>query len=98
MAELHDILEDDRPERAILAALDCGEYDMDSAIAELRELTATAGAEVVAVLIQKREAPKKATYLGSGRVEELAELCTLQEADIVIFDCELSPTQQRNLE
>ena len=98
MAELYEILEDDRPERAVLAALDCGEYDMDSAIAELRELTATAGAEVVAVLIQKRETPKKATYLGSGRVEELAELCTLQEADIVIFDCELSPTQQRNLE
>ncbi|MBR5134502.1 MAG: GTPase HflX, partial [Clostridia bacterium] len=92
------MLEDDRPERAVLVALDTGEYDIESALAELRELTDTAGAEVVAVLVQRREAPTKATYLGSGRVEELAELCTVQEADIVIFDCELSPTQQRNLE
>ena len=95
---MHNVIEDDRPERAILAALDSGEYDMDSALAELRELADTAGAETVAVLVQRREAPTKATYLGSGRVLELAELCEAQEAELVIFDCELSPTQQRNLE
>lgn len=96
--ELYDILEDDRREQAVLVALDTGEYDIDSALAELRELTDTAGADVCAVLVQRREAPTKATYLGSGRVEELAALCEVQDADIVIFDCELSPTQQRNLE
>lgn len=95
---VYDIADDDRREQAILVALDTGEYDIDSALAELRELTDTAGADVCAVLVQRREAPTKATYLGSGRVEELAALCEAQEADIVIFDCELSPTQQRNLE
>ncbi len=98
MATLHTIVEEERPERAILVALDNGEYDMESALDELRELADTAGAEAIAVLVQKREAPTKATYLGSGRVLELAELCELQEAELVIFDCELSPTQQRNLE
>jgi len=98
LATLHTIVEEERPERAILAALDNGEYDMDSALDELRELADTAGAETVAVLVQKREAPTKATYLGSGRVLELAELCEMQEAELVIFDCELSPTQHRNLE
>ena len=98
MATLHTIIEEERPERAVLVALDSGEYDIESALAELRELADTAGAETVAVLVQKREAPTKATYLGSGRVLELAELCEWQDAELVIFDCELSPTQQRNLE
>ncbi len=95
---LYETAEEQRPEQAVLVALDTGEYDIESALAELRELTDTAGAAVCATLVQRREAPTKATYLGSGRVEELAELCHAQEADIVIFDCELSPTQQRNLE
>lgn len=95
---LYNIIEDERREQAVLVALDTGEYDIDSALAELKELTDTAGADVCAVLVQRREAPTKATYLGSGRVEELAALCEAQEADLVIFDCELSPTQQRNLE
>ncbi len=98
MTTLHTIVEEERPERAVLVALDSGEYDMDSALDELRELADTAGAETIAVLVQKREAPTKATYLGSGRVLELAELCEAQEAELVIFDCGLSPTQQRNLE
>ncbi len=96
--ELYNTLDEERPERAVLAALDTEEYDIESSLAELKELAATAGADVVAVLTQKREAPKKATYLGSGRVAELAELCAAQEAELVIFDCELSPTQLRNLE
>ncbi|MBQ9415196.1 MAG: GTPase HflX [Clostridia bacterium] len=98
MTEPYLTAEEDRRERAILAALDTGEYDVDSSLDELRELADTAGADVVAVLMQKREAPKKATWLGQGRVEELAALCETQGADLVIFDCELSPTQQRNLE
>ena len=96
--ELYNNLDEEQAERAVLVALDTEEYDIESSLAELRELAATAGAEVIAVLTQKREAPKKATYLGSGRVLELAELCAAHEADLVIFDCELSPTQLRNLE
>ncbi len=98
MAQMYTATQEECPEVCVLAALDNGEYDMDSSIAELRELADTAGAEVAAVLIQRREAPTKATYLGSGRVKELAVLCEAEQADLVIFDCELSPTQQRNLE
>lgn len=86
------------PETAILAAVDTGEYDMECALAELRELTATAGAQVVGELIQRREAPAKATFFGTGRLEELAEQARLLEADLVIVDAELTATQHRNLE
>ncbi len=87
-----------RRERAILAALDTGEYDSEVSLNELRELTDTAGADVVASLVQRREAPTRAWYLGSGRVRELSDLSEAQQADLVIFDGELTPTQQRNLE
>ena len=49
-------------------------------------------------MIQKREKPDGATCIGSGRLEELKEVCQSQEIDLIIFDCELSPTQIRNLE
>lgn len=88
----------DARETALLAALDTGEYDVDVSLAELTELARTAGADVLGTLVQKREAPDKATCLGSGRLLELAQLCENTGADLVIFDCELSATQQRNLE
>lgn len=87
-----------RPENAILAAVDTGEYDAEASIAELRELAATAGAEVVGVLIQRREAPVKATFFGSGRLAELAEEAKALSADLVIVDAELTATQHRNIE
>lgn len=87
-----------RLERAILVAVDDGSYDIDSSLAELQELARTAGAEVIGILTQKRESPDKATAIGSGRLEELGQLAASQEADLVIFDDELSPTQHRNLE
>lgn len=67
-------------------------------IEELSGLVETAGAEVVARLTQKREAPDKTTYIGQGKVEQLKELVEVTEADIVIFDNDLSPAQTRNLE
>lgn len=94
--ELHDLTP--RAETAILAAVDTGEYDVDSSLLELRELAATAGAEVVGELIQRREAPAKATYFGSGRLLELAQDAARLEADLVIVDDELTATQHRNLE
>lgn len=95
---MHIVKEEERLERAVLAAVDCGAYDIESSIAELRELADTAGAEIVAVATQKLDNPVSATYFGSGRVLEIAELCALQDAELLIVDCELSPTQQRNLE
>jgi GTPase len=65
---------------------------------ELALLVDTAGADAVARVEQRRQAPDPATYLGSGKVAELKELCEAVDADTVVFDDELSPAQQRNLE
>ena len=89
---------EEKPEQAFLVALDTGEYDVDASLAELEELAHTAGAQVLGALVQKRESPDKATCLGSGRLEELTQLCRNVEADLVIFDLELTATQHRNLE
>jgi GTP-binding protein HflX len=65
---------------------------------ELGGLVATAGARVVAELTQRRERPDQTTYLGKGKLAELADLCARHDADVVIFDNDLSPAQTRNLE
>ena len=65
---------------------------------ELGGLAETAGAQVVAELTQRRERPDQTTYLGSGKVAELAMLVEHHDADVVIFDNDLSPAQIRNLE
>ena len=67
-------------------------------MAELAELTRSAGAEAAFFLTQKRPAPDTATCLGSGMAEEAGELVRREELDLVIFDRELTPTQIRNLE
>ncbi len=89
---------EDKIERAILAAVDFERYDIDDSLDELEELARTAGAEVVARLTQKRPELDKATAIGEGKVEELREACETLQADLVIFDHELSPSQLRNLE
>ncbi|MCH5352374.1 MAG: GTPase HflX [Acutalibacter sp.] len=88
----------EKQERALLLSLDTGEYDAETSLAELGELTRTAGAEPAFTLLQKRPAPDAATCLGSGMAEEAAELVKREELDLVVFDRELSPTQIRNLE
>lgn len=85
-------------EQAVLVSVDTGEFDVDSSLRELEELTRTAGAQVVGTMTQKRESLNKATALGSGRLEELAALCEGADVDLVIFDMELTATQHRNLE
>lgn len=87
-----------RPERAFLVSVDTGEFDVEASMSELYELTESAGARPVGAMIQKREKPDGATCIGSGRLEELKGFCESQEVDLIIFDCELSPTQIRNLE
>ena len=70
----------------------------EEALAELRELTESAGATVLELMPQRRPRPDAATLIGPGKVEELAAAVAATGADLVIFDTELSPTQQRNLE
>src|SRR5262249_55622965 len=70
----------------------------EESLEELSELAAGAGAEVVSVAIQAREAPDAATLIGRGKVEELAAEVITGKVDVVIFDHDLTPTQQRNLE
>ena len=74
------------------------EEDTDRHLDELAQLVDTAGADAVGRVLQRRQSPDPATYLGSGKVEELRELCEAVDADTVVFDDELSPAQQRNLE
>jgi GTP-binding protein HflX len=72
--------------------------DPEHPLDELAGLAATAGARVVAELTQRRERPDQTTYLGKGKVQELRGLVAHHDADIAIFDNDLSPAQTRNLE
>jgi GTPase len=71
---------------------------VDESLEELSVLAESAGAEVVDRVIQSREAPQAATLIGSGKVQELATQVKAASVDVVIFDRDLTPTQQRNLE
>jgi GTP-binding protein HflX len=71
---------------------------IEESLEELAELAESAGAEPLERVAQTRAAPEAATLVGQGKVEELAALAQSADADVVIFDHELSPTQQRNLE
>ncbi len=72
--------------------------ETEAGLDELSLLIETAGADEVGRLIQKRRAPDPPTYLGKGKAEELRELALATDCDTVVFDNELSPAQQRNLE
>lgn len=87
-------------ERAILVGVDQGRgaWSIEESLDELRRLAETDGAEVVYVATQRLDHPVPKTYIGSGKVEEIATLVRNLDADVVIFDDELSPSQQSNLE
>ncbi len=88
-------------EIAVLVGVDTGRGDdraTPETMNELAELAHTAGAQVRGRVIQNRQAPDVATYIGEGKLKELAELCRMQEANLIIFDHELSGSQQRNIE
>ena len=87
-----------KPQRVLLVCVDTGEYDAQASLDELWELSESAGAEPVATLTQKKQRPETATYVGSGRLEEIKSFCENQDIDVMIFDCELTPTQIRNIE
>lgn len=95
---MHFYENNQNPERAVLLGVDTGEYDCAVSLAELEELSKTAGAETVCVVSQKLESPNPATFIGSGRLAEVKDFCANNEVDLLIADGELSPAQQRNLE
>lgn len=81
-----------------MAADPAAYYGPEESLEELTELAEGAGARVLDRLVQARPAPEAATLIGRGKVEELKTLAEASAADLVIFDRDLSPTQQRNLE
>lgn len=91
----------ERPrERAVLVGVDrpSQEWTLESSMAELERLAWTAGADTVAQTTQRLDSPNPRTFVGSGKAEEIASLCRSFAADVVIFDDELTPSQQSNLE
>jgi GTP-binding protein HflX len=74
------------------------ELNAEESLAEFRELVSSAGGEVAAELMQRRARPDPATLIGAGKVEEIAGVVASVEADLVLFDHDLTPTQLRNLE
>src|SRR2546430_16957675 len=72
--------------------------DTDAHLDELELLVDTAGADVAERVLQRRDSPDPATYVGKGKAEELRQVSLEVDADTVVFDDELSPAQSRNLE
>ena len=97
-SRLEKVYRKDEVQAALLVSVDTGEFNVETSLDELEELAATAGAEAQGRLVQKRDSPDRATCVGSGRLEEIAEICRNAEIPLIIFDRELSSTQIRNIE
>jgi len=88
-------------ERALLVGLQLNrmpEENIGESMQELEQLALTAGAEVVGEVVQVRKSPTAAFWIGKGKAEEIRDLCQGREIDVVIFNDDLTPLQQRNLE
>ena len=91
----------DRPatgESAILVQLDFNDGDYAERLDEFKLLSTSAGAAPKGIISGKRSRPDSATYAGKGKVTEIGEAARLHDADVILFNHELSPAQQRNLE
>ena len=85
-------------ERAVVVQLDFGGGEVAEQLEEVRLLTESAGATVCAVVHGRRQSPDAATYAGKGKVQEVAAEVAAHQADLVVFNHQLSPAQERNLE
>lgn len=83
---------------AVLVSLDFGGTDYEESLEELQRLTESAGVGILGIVRGKRSRPDAALFAGSGKADEIAEAVVANEANLVIFNHELSPAQQRNLE
>jgi GTPase len=86
------------PERGLVLAVLPKSADADEELGELRELARTAGVEPVAELVQQRSSPDPRTYVGKGKLEELKQAYEEANAEVLLVDGELEPSQQRSLE
>ena len=84
--------------QALLVSVDTGGFDAEASLDELFELVKSAGAEPVLAVTQKLQKPETATFVGSGKLEEIKQICAEREIDLIVVDSELSPTQIRNIE
>ena len=98
MADLIDHRTDDIPERAIIIASVSAPNPEDENLEEMRELLRTARVNTVGLMVQRRHRPDPATYLGSGKLEELKVYAKEHDAEVIVCDDELTPRQQRLLE
>ena len=85
-------------DRAVLVCLDFGEIDYQDGVDEFVQLVESAGANILTTVVGKRSRPDRAYYAGTGKVQEIAEVVRATEAQLVIFNHQLSPSQERNLE
>jgi GTP-binding protein HflX len=91
----------DEREKIVLVGVALGGHhldDIEASLDELSQLVDTAGADEVARVVQRRDRPDPATYIGRGKAEELREVSLAVDSDTVVFDDELTPAQQFNLE
>ena len=94
-------MEEIKISKAVLVAIatDTGDVErVERSLDELERLLETAGGESIARVIQVKDRPDIATYLGSGKIKEVKELCETNDIELAVFDCELSPSQIRNIE
>jgi GTP-binding protein HflX len=95
------LIERTRRERIVLVGVTLRGHtdeDTEQSLDELALLVDTAGADEVARMMQRRDTPDHTWYVGKGKAEELRDLCLAVDADTVVFDNELAPAQQYNLE
>ena len=88
----------EKADRALLVSVDTGRFDAQASLDELWELCESAGAEPVLTVLQKLDRAEGATFVGSGKLMEMKELCKSYEIDLIICDSELTPTQIKTLE
>lgn len=89
---------EERRQKAVIAGVDTGSYDLFASLDELAELADTAGADVIGRFTQNRDGIDNATYIGGGKLQEIKEFIEKSGADLLIFDDELTGSQFRNIE
>ena len=94
---MHEIQQEQTRTRAILVGINTGEYDAEISMQELEELADTAECDTLLKIIQSRPAPEAATCIGAGKLEEIKEQVKILDADLIIFDTELTGMQMRNI-
>jgi GTP-binding protein HflX len=93
-------ISDTAVDRAILVGIDLGrrQWGLEESLAELARLVDTAGAEIVGTVTQRLDRPSPKTFIGAGKAEEVTRLARKENATLVVFDDDLTPSQQANVE